>query len=69
MMRLDILDALENAPPSLDFIWNGFVAGTVGALVAPGGAGKSFRALQFAMSVAANSHDADTLRLRLPSRP
>lgn len=68
MMRLDILDALENTPPSLDFVWNGFVAGTVGALVAPGGAGKSFWALQFAMSVAANSHDADTLRLRLPKR-
>lgn len=64
-MRLDILDALENAPPTLDFVWNGFVAGTVGALVAPGGAGKSFWALQFAMSVAAGSSDADTLRLRL----
>ncbi|WP_152546017.1 AAA family ATPase, partial [Bordetella bronchiseptica] len=44
-MALDIMAAFTNEPPELDFIWPGFLAGTVGALVAPGATGKSFFAL------------------------
>lgn len=51
-MAIDLLAAFENEPPVLDFIWPGFLAGTVGALVAPGATGKSFWALEAAMSVA-----------------
>lgn len=51
-MAIDLRAAFENAPPTLDFIWPGFLAGTVGALVAPGATGKSFWALEAAMSVA-----------------
>ncbi|MEE4074513.1 helicase RepA family protein [Pseudomonas viridiflava] len=51
-MAIDLRAAFENEPPSLDFIWPGFLAGTVGALVAPGATGKSFWALEAAMSVA-----------------
>ncbi|EFI4614357.1 AAA family ATPase [Escherichia coli] len=51
-MAIDLQAAFENEPPTLDFIWPGFLAGTVGALVAPGATGKSFWALEAAMSVA-----------------
>lgn len=51
-MIIDLKAAFENEPPELDFIWPGFLASTVGALVAPGATGKSFWALEAAMSVA-----------------
>ncbi|MDO9332584.1 MAG: helicase RepA family protein [Pseudomonas sp.] len=51
-MAIDLRIAFENEPPVLDFIWPGFLVGTVGALVAPGATGKSFWALEAAMSVA-----------------
>lgn len=51
-MAIDLRAAFENEPPTLDFIWPGFLAGTVGALVAPGATGKSFWALEASMSVA-----------------
>lgn len=53
MAVIDLSQAFYLDPPELDFIWPGFVAGTVGALIAPGATGKSFWALQAAMSVAA----------------
>ena len=52
IVAMDIKAFFETQPPALDFIWNGFVAGTVGALVAPGATGKSYFALQAAMAVA-----------------
>ncbi|RMH97215.1 helicase RepA family protein [Stutzerimonas nitrititolerans] len=51
-MAIDLQAAFESEPPTLDFIWPGFLAGTVGALVAPGATGKSFWAMEAAMSVA-----------------
>jgi len=60
-MSLDIMSAFSNDPPQLDFIWSGFVAGTVGALIAPGATGKSFWALQAAMSVACYAPGGDTV--------
>lgn len=56
-MAIDIMGAFETEPPELDFIWPGFLSGTVGALVAPGATGKSFWALEAAMAVAAPGAD------------
>ena len=62
-MAVDVLAAFENEPPVLDFVWPGFLAGTVGALVAPGATGKSFWALEAAMSIACNVAGGDLLGL------
>jgi RecA-family ATPase len=51
-MPIDLLAAFENEPPTLDFIWPGFLAGTVGALVSPGATGKSFLTLEATMGIA-----------------
>lgn len=62
-MALDIMAAFTNEPPQLDFIWPGFLVGTVGALVAPGATGKSFWALQAAMAVACRVPGGDIVGL------
>ncbi|HBN9631097.1 replication protein A [Pseudomonas aeruginosa] len=62
-MAIDLLAAFENEPPVLDFIWPGFLAGTVGALVAPGATGKSFWALEAAMSIACSVAGGDLIGL------
>lgn len=49
--RLDIDTCLTTEPPDLDFVFGNFLLGTVGALVSPGGVGKSMLALQLAVSV------------------
>ncbi|MCY1283793.1 helicase RepA family protein [Pseudomonas aeruginosa] len=61
---IDIRSAFENPPPDLDFIWPGFLAGTVGALVAPGATGKSFWALEAAMAIACSVAGGDVVNLR-----
>lgn len=61
--RVDVVAAFKNKPKELDFIWPGFLAGSVGALVAPGATGKSFWALQAAMAVASGTADGDLLEL------
>jgi RecA-family ATPase len=63
-LPIDIMTAFTHEPPELDFVWPGFVAGTVGALVAPGATGKSFWALEAAMAVASAISGGDVLRLR-----
>jgi len=50
--RLNIREAFAVQPPPLDFVLPGMISGTVGALVAQGGAGKSWIALELAMAVA-----------------
>ena len=62
-MAIDVLEAFEHEPPKLDFIWPGFLAGTVGALVAPGATGKSFWALEAAMSIACSVAGGDLVGL------
>ena len=62
-MAIDLRAAFEDEPPVLDFIWPGFLAGTVGALVAPGATGKSFWALEAAMSVACSVAGGDLVGL------
>lgn len=62
-MAVDIMRALEMTPPEPDFIWPGLLAGTVGALIAPGATGKSFWALEAAMAVACSVPGGDILGL------
>jgi len=52
-MAIDILQAFEETPPPLDFVLPGLLAGTVGGVVSPGGAGKSMLALELSVLVAA----------------
>ncbi len=51
-MAINILQAFNNPPPALDFVLPGLLAGTVGALVSPGGAGKSMFALELSILIA-----------------
>lgn len=51
-MAINILRAFDNEPPPLDFVLPGLLAGTVGALVSPGGTGKSMLAIELAILVA-----------------
>lgn len=51
-MPIDILSALSERPANLDFVLPGLVAGTVGAIVSPGGSGKSALALQLSAFIA-----------------
>ena len=51
-MPIDILHALSERPKNLDFVLPGLVAGTVGAIVSPGGSGKSALALQLGAYIA-----------------
>ncbi|EHZ6871838.1 AAA family ATPase [Providencia rettgeri] len=51
-MALDLMAAFTELPPPLDYVLPNMVAGTVGALVSPGGAGKSMLALQLATQIA-----------------
>lgn len=50
--RLNIRQAFTVEPLALDFVLPGMISGTVGALVAQGGAGKSWIALELAIAVA-----------------
>lgn len=50
--KIDLRAAIENDPPPRRFIFAGLKAGSVGALVAAGGTGKSYFALEAAVSVA-----------------
>jgi RecA-family ATPase len=51
-MPIDIISALTQRPENLDFVLPGLVAGTVGAIVSPGGSGKSALALQICAQMA-----------------
>lgn len=62
---LDLATAFATQPPPFDFVLPSLMLGTVGALVAPGGVGKSFWALQAAIAVACEVPSADTLKLAL----
>lgn len=49
---IDILASFSNIPPELDFVLPGMTAGTIGSIVAQGGVGKSWLALEIASAVA-----------------
>jgi hypothetical protein len=61
--KVDLVAAFSGPPPELDWVWPGFLAGTVGVLVAAGGTGKSYWALQAAMAVADGERNSDLLGL------
>ena len=50
--RINILESFTQPPEPLDFVLPGMISGTVGALIAPGGAGKSWFALEVAIALA-----------------
>lgn len=50
--RVDMRKSFTQEPAALDFVLPGMTKGTVGALVSPGGLGKSWTALEMAMAVA-----------------
>lgn len=60
-----VREAFDTTPRTIDFVLPGFKAGTVGLLTSPGGTGKSFVALELAMSVAAAGADASLLDVGL----
>jgi len=64
-MLINIKEALTSKPEQLEFIWPGFLRGTVGALVAPGAAGKSFWALQAAMCLRSEMANEALLELEI----
>ncbi|AJY71977.1 hypothetical protein RW64_16850 [Geobacter sulfurreducens] len=49
---MDLAEAFSVEPPPLDYVFGGLLAGDVGALVSPGGSGKSFLAFNIAVVVA-----------------
>ena len=61
--EIDVRKAFRDAPPELDFIWPGFLAGTVGGLFSPGGVGKSYWTLESAMSIACSVAGGDLVGL------
>jgi RecA-family ATPase len=66
-MALDLMAAFTELPPPLDYVLPNMVAGTVGALVSPGGTGKSMFALQLAAQIAGGT---DLLEVgELPTGP
>lgn len=48
---LDLRHAIENKPEPLDYVLPGLLAGTVGAIVAPGETGKSFLAIGMSLTI------------------
>ncbi|MCA2448021.1 MULTISPECIES: AAA family ATPase, partial [Vibrio] len=61
---IDILASFTELPPPIDYVLPNMVAGTVGALVSPGGAGKSMLALQLAAQIAGGPDLLDVGELR-----
>ena len=51
--RIDLREVFETQPAPLDFVLPGMLAGTIGGLVSPGGVGKSFLALEWAVLIGA----------------
>lgn len=62
-MSINISEAFAIEPPALDFVWPGFLSGTVGGLAAAGSTGKSFYALEAAMGVASARANSALLKL------
>jgi RecA-family ATPase len=51
-MAIELITAFTEVPPPIDYVLPNMVAGTVGSLVSPGGAGKSMFALQLMIQIA-----------------
>lgn len=59
-MAIDILRAFIHKPPELDFVVPGMIAGTVGSIISPGGAGKTMFLMQLCTFLAGGT---DTLKM------
>lgn len=68
MSQLNILHMMQNSAPPQDFLFDGFLHGTVGSIVAAGGSGKSMLALQIAAQLAAGTTIANPLGLTFPKQ-
>lgn len=62
--HINISKCFGTEPPPQDFILPGFLAGTVGALVAPGSTGKSMLALQLACAIAAKGANTTGIEIQ-----
>jgi regulatory protein RepA len=62
---MDLMACFTTEPPPLDFIWPGFLSGTIGALVAAGSTGKSFWSLEAALCVASPKANTELLDLEI----
>ncbi|MGE4440457.1 MAG: AAA family ATPase [Desulfomicrobium sp.] len=60
---IDLQAADENVPEAMDEVWDGFAAGSVGGLIAPGATGKSFWTLEAALSISCGVAGGDVLKL------
>jgi hypothetical protein len=65
---MNIRHFLDTEPPPLDFVLPGFLAGTVGFLVAAGGVGKSQLALEAAFDIAVEASNLLELGVRWHDR-
>ena len=63
---INIAEAFSTAPPALDFVLPGFLAGTVGLLASPGAIGKTWVALELGCAVASRLANAQLLNLPIP---
>ena len=62
---MDLMACFTTEPPPLDFIWPGFLSGTIGALCAAGSTGKSFWSLEAALCVASPLANSELLDLEI----
>ena len=67
-MALNLISAFTELPPPIDYVLPNMVAGTVGAIVSPGGVGKSMLALQLAAQIAGGPDLLDVGRSTRSSR-
>ena len=68
-MAINIMAAFEQETPAPTCIFPGFFPKIVGALIAPGGVGKTSWALQLALAVAGNSSKSDLLKMKTQNQP
>jgi RecA-family ATPase len=61
-----MLKYMTEDPPPADYVWTGFLRGTVGGLIAAGATGKSFLAIEIAMCVASPVANAKLLKFEIP---
>jgi RecA-family ATPase len=60
-VAIDILKAFSEEPPPFDMVIPGMLAGSVGFIMSPGGAGKSMLALQIACGIASGTPEGDLI--------
>jgi RecA-family ATPase len=59
MKTLNIRNCFDEVPKAIDYVLPGMIQGTVGALISPGGHGKSFLAMELAIQIASGADVLD----------